>query len=158
MNEIERSIIKNSEYIIKYFEDNNREVTNLMLEKLLYFLEAIYMSLTDENKLYDEEFYAWNFGPVNDTIYNRYKNFGKYPIKINIKSIVINPNNKIYIEFLYNLFKDYTPFDLVTLSHSEGSPWQEINQKYDGDIEKNIIIEKSETKKWFKGIISNSVK
>ena len=158
MNEIERSIIKNSEYIIKYFEDNNREVTNLMLEKLLYFLEAIYMSITDDNKLYDEDFYAWNFGPVNDTIYNRYKTFGKYPIKINTKSIIINQSNKIYIEFLYNLFKDYTPFDLVTLSHSEGSPWQEINSKYDGEIGRNIIIEKSETKKWFKGIIDESNK
>ena len=158
MKEIERDIIENSKFIIKYFNDNDKEVTNLMLEKLLYFLEAIYMSITNDNKLYEEEFYAWEFGPVNKIIYKEYKEFGKYPIDIATRNLIINENNKQYIEILFKLFKDYKPFDLVTLSHSEGSPWKEISDKYDGEIEKNIIIEKTATKNWFKGIIDNSVK
>ena len=157
MGNIERDIKKNAKYIIKYFNDNQKDVTNLMLEKLLYFLEAIYMTITDEDKLYNEDFCAFDFGPVNKIVYDEYKRFGKYPIKISTSYIDINEENKKYIEFLYNLFKDYTPFELVTLSHSEGSPWYEINERYNGNIEKNVIIPKSETKKWFKGIVDKSV-
>lgn len=155
-NEIERDIIKNSEYIIEYFEDNNREVTNLMLEKLLYFLEAIYMAITDENRLYEEEFYAWDFGPVNKKVYSTYKSFGKMPIKLN-KKITINSQNKKYIKFLYDLFKDFTAFDLVNLSHSENSPWYEINKEHNGEIEEDIIIKKEDTKNWFSSIIIRSI-
>lgn len=155
-NKIERDIIKNSEYIISFFKNHNQEVTNLMLEKLLYFLEAIYMSITDENKLYEEEFYAWNFGPVNKKVYSKYKSFGKLPIKLNRK-ITINPNNEKYVKFLYDLFKDFTAFDLVNLSHSENSPWYEINKEYNGDIGEDVIINKEETKKWFSSIIIKSI-
>ncbi len=35
--EVERDIIKNSLYVVSYFNKNKRDVTNLMLEKLLYF-------------------------------------------------------------------------------------------------------------------------
>lgn len=35
-----------------------------MLEKLMYFLEAIYMVLTDEDYLFEEDFLAWNFRTV----------------------------------------------------------------------------------------------
>lgn len=158
MGNIERDIMENSKFIIKYFNDNGKDVTNLMLEKLLYFLEAIYMAITDDDKLYNEDFYAFEFGPVSKIIYNEYKRFGKYPIKISTANININHDNKKYIEFLFNLFKDYTPFDLVNLSHSKGSPWYEINEEYGGNIKKDVIIEKAATKKWFKGIIEKSAK
>lgn len=160
-NKIERDVIKNSEYIIHYFyNEGKKEVTNLMLEKLLYFLEAIYMSLTDEDYLYvNQEFYVWDFGPVDKKIYNKYKIFGRMPIKLD-KNIIINEENKKYIEVLYKLFKDFSTFDLVNLSHSKESPWYKINKKYNGNLseEKNIIIEKEATKEWFSSIIESSVK
>lgn len=158
-NKIERDIIKNSEYIIHYFsKERKKEVTNLMLEKLLYFLEAIYMALTKENYLYEEDFYAWDFGPVNKRVYDTYKEFGRMPIKLE-KNIHINEENQRYIEVLYALFKDYSTFDLVNLSHSKDSPWYKINKEYNGNIsDKKIIIEKDATKIWFSGIIQSSVK
>lgn len=44
------------------------------------------MVCTNEDYLYDEEFLAWNFGPVNTTIYNEYKNFWKNANRIKKKS------------------------------------------------------------------------
>lgn len=158
-NIIERDIIKNSEYIIHYFyKEGKKDVTNLMLEKLLYFLEAIYMCWANEDYLYEEDFYAWDFGPVNKRVYDKYKEFGRMPIKLD-KSVYINEENKKYIDILYTLFKDYTTFDLVNLSHSKDSPWHVIDKKYNGDIsDKKIIIEKEATKKWFSSIINDSAK
>ncbi len=154
MSKIDRNIINNSKYIITYFNKNNVEITNLKLQKLLYFLEAIYIVVNDnENHLFEEDFYAWNFGPVNDVIYQEYKEFGSLPIEI--QYVNIPEENKKYIEGLFDLLKDYTAYKLVALSHSEGSPWYEIYEKYqDTIIPDDIVIDKKKTKNWFKEIIT----
>jgi len=135
MENIERDIIKNSKYIISYYNQNNKPITNLELQKLVYFLEAIYIVYTDEDYLFEEDFLAWNFGPVNLEIYNQYKSFGSLPIELET-SISINPNNLKYIETLYISFKDFSVTQLVNLSHAKGSPWYNISKKYDGKIPK----------------------
>lgn len=152
MENIERGVIKNSEYIIEYYNRNGKKITNLELQKLAYFLEAIYMVSTDEEYLFEEEFAAWNFGPVNFEIYKHYKNFGRIPIDLE-KEVNINPQNLKYIENLFELFKDFTATQLVNLSHSEGSPWHTIYKKNNGSIPRDEVISKSETKKWFTSLV-----
>lgn len=145
---IERDVIKNSEYIITYYQEKEKKLTNLEIQKLAYFLEAIYMVCTNEDYLYNEEFLAWNFGPVNTTIYNEYKIFGRMPIELKRK-VIINPINLKYIEILYNLFSEFTPTELVNLSHANNSPWDEIYRASNGNIPKNMHIDKIKTKNWF---------
>lgn len=149
---IERDILKNAKYIIAYFKERDKNVTNLMLEKLLYFLEAIYMVMTDEDRLFKEDFAAWNFGPVNEIVYKEYKDFGSMPIFLD-EEIKIPKKNEEYVAYLYELFKDYNAYMLVNLSHSKNSPWYKINEKYDFEIPKGEIIPKEETKEWFNTIV-----
>lgn len=146
---IDTSLYSNAKYIIYYFSKRGREVTNLKLQKLLYFLEAIYMVISNKDNLFDEEFYASNLGPSNDAIYGKYKEFGKIPIMLD-ERINIPKENLKYIKILFELFGDYTAYDLVALSHCNGSPWCDIYRKYeDGDIPGDEIIDKLKTKKWF---------
>ena len=150
---IERDILKNAEYIIFYFKEHKRNLTNLEVQKLAYFLEAIYMVCTDDNYLYKEDFCAWNFGPVNDVIYNNYIVYGSFPIELS-KKIDINPENLKYIEMLYDLFKSFNATQLVNLSHLEGSPWYDIYKRWDGAIPENEVISKRETKTWFESLVN----
>lgn len=152
MENIERNVIKNSEYIIEYYNRNGKKVTNLELQKLAYFLEAIYMVSSDEEYLFEEDFAAWNFGPVNLEIYNHYKNFGRIPIELE-KEVNINHQNLKYIENLYDLFKDFNATQLVNLSHANGSPWYTIYSNNQGIIPRSEIISKKETKKWFSSLV-----
>ena len=125
MIEIDRDIINNSKYIIQFYKEKDKKITNLELQKLAYFLEAIYMVCEDALYL---------------------------PIDLE-ENIEINPINKKYIENLYNLFKDFNATQLVNLSHSKGSPWYEIYSENDGKIPRNEIIDKSSTKKWFSNLV-----
>ena len=127
--EIERDIIENSKYIIKYFNARHKQVTLLMLENLLFFLEGIYMTITEEDKLYLENWYTSEYGPINKIIDREYKMFGKYPINISTSNIDIPDENKKYIEFLYNIFKDYTAFDLSVLVFFRGFTFLENKEK-----------------------------
>ena len=152
MESVERNIIKNSEYIIECYKRHNKSITNLELQKLMYFLEALYMVAMDEDYLYEENFTAWNFGPVNREIYDKYKKFGSNPIVLD-EEILINPINQHFVENLFILFKDFTAAALVNLSHSEGSPWYEIYKKNNGNIPRDVNINKLETKKWFNTLV-----
>ncbi len=152
MDIIERNIIKNSEYIIAYYKEQDKSITNLELQKLAYFLEAIYMVCENKNYLYKEEFLAWNFGPVNLEIYQKYKSFGRNPIELE-DDIDINPNNLPYIKILFNLFHEFSAAQLVNLSHLKGSPWYNISKKYDGKIPEYEIINKKDTKEWFNTLV-----
>lgn len=147
---IERNILLNSKYIIAFFNRRGAKITQVMLQKLLYFLEAIYMVSEEENYLFLEDFYAWSFGPMNETVYNEYKIFGKMPLELyEDAEITINPINQKFIDNLYDMFKDYDAYKLVSLSHAPGSPWHTLYKKYGLAIPEDKIIDKLQTREWF---------
>ena len=155
---IERDIVLNAYYIINYFNEKQIPVSHLKLQKLMYFLEAIYMTVTDSDRLYDSEFYAWNYGPVSKELYAKFKKYGSFSINLVSEEINLAKMrcNKIeeYADILFNLFGKMTAGDLVTLTHASGSPWFEIAQKHNiNDINYSIVINKNDTKKWFRGLV-----
>ena len=57
-------------------------LTNLKLQKLVYYAQAWYLALTDE-PLFDGEFEAWVHGPVNYHLYKKYQHHEWRPIDDN---------------------------------------------------------------------------
>lgn len=64
----ESNIVHDSYFLISLFKQEHREVTQLQIQKLMYFFEAYYMNVKNTNKLYDCNFNAWMFGPVATTV------------------------------------------------------------------------------------------
>ncbi len=159
---INHNIIENSYYMINLFSnDKNKEknisITNLKLQKLMYFVEAYYMVKNpNEEFFFDTSWSAWDYGPVNRDLYNHYKKFGSMEILLTEEEIDIgnnlSKNNKKYIDEIYSLFGGFSAFELVTLTHLENSPWSIIKESKNYDFESlnNSIISKEETMKWFK--------
>ncbi len=172
-NEINRNIIENSYYMIKLFFDDGKEVTNLKLQNLMYFVEAYYMdSHLEETHLYDLNWTAWNYGVVVSELYQKYKRFGNFPIRISEEEKTIGESlsevNKKCIEKIYSIFGELSVFELEVLTHLESSPWRVIynlnkqKSKYDfEDINNKSLIPKKETAIWFKNnfgeVIDNKV-
>lgn len=152
-----RDIVENSYYMISLFEKAGKTITNLKLQKLMYFVEALYMCKnSNENKLFNEEWVAWNYGPVSQILYKRFREFGSMNITLSkedeAKGDNIPQDNKDYIINIYDTFGQLEAYQLVTLTHLKGSPWDNIKKenKYNLDnINNNAIISKIETKIWF---------
>lgn len=69
-------------YIIQKFNEMNKAISNLKLQKVLYFIQAEF--LVDINKpCFFEEIEAWDFGPVVPTVYRKYKIYGSANIPFN---------------------------------------------------------------------------
>ncbi len=100
-------------------------VTNLKLNKLLYFAQAL--SLVKNGKsLFEDDIEAWPMGPVVDQIYHKYKGHGRNHIKAVDNADyylgLTDEEQDILVDVMTSLGR-YTASSLVTLSHVRGGPW-----------------------------------
>ena len=78
-------------YVIYYCHQNSYSISNLKLQKLLYFIQAYFLLKKDE-ECFTDNIEAWDFGPVIPNVYHEYKMYGSTNI----------PNQKIYEELDIN--------------------------------------------------------
>ena len=112
--------------------------TQLKLQKLVYFCYADY--LCDAGKeLFTDSIYAFKYGPVVDTVYQRYKKYGYKPIteekedidsnvsELPAKSRILfaeDGTEKILsIDTTLRKYGQLTAAQLVDLTHRENAPW-----------------------------------
>lgn len=114
-------------YIINYATRNGYRITNLYLQKILYYVQA-YALCIDENHipLFRENIIAWQFGPVVPSVYRYFSGFGSSPIDNNLIDIEVNEILDEHIQQWINEIIDVkikkTPWDLVDETHEE-APW-----------------------------------
>ena len=68
-------------FVLDFCERNGRTVTNLSLQKIVYFCHV--WSLIELGKpLIRHKFEAWEYGPVLPYLYREFKGFDRSPISI----------------------------------------------------------------------------
>jgi len=159
---MENNIIFDAYYLISLFKKDNKSITQLQLQKIMYFFEAYYMAINPEiEALYQCNFNAWAFGPVAIPLYNEFKQFGENPITLNLEQeeagngICIDKRKRI--DYIYEVFGNLTAMKLVELTHREDSPWYETWIKNGSKVvygEKSYI-NKIETRNWFRRVFMN---
>ena len=80
-------------YVINYSNDKDYGISNLKLQKVLYFIQAYFLISTPE-QCFRERIEAWDFGPVVPEAYREYKQFGSSNI----------PNVSYYVEMDFDDF------------------------------------------------------
>lgn len=147
-------------YIINYSNDNGYGISNLKLQKLLYFVQAEFLAFTEKKQpCFGEEIEAWGFGPVIPVVYHEFKQYGS----VNIPSIdeyseitddwevvkrkfnidCIEPEDREVINDIVDGFADYSATALVTITHQQ-RPWRKVYQSG-----RNNIITKKSIKEYF---------
>jgi len=122
--------IKRTEYLVKdianYFiylsnktnidNDITEGITNLKLQKILYFAQAAYLTLNDQ-KLFSENIEAWQYGPVIPSVYRKYKKYGNQPIPNTNKKISFDKDLCIFLDGIWELFGKYSAVELMNITH-----------------------------------------
>lgn len=108
------SMLNFANHILAVAYENNLSVSNLQLQKVMYFA----MREQKDNhellsQMYDEPFYVWRYGPVVPSIYRKYKGYGSRAIiDSGEKDDTLNIFNSSIL-----LFLEKEPFSLVEESH-----------------------------------------
>ena len=117
------SAIVIANYIIEYEHSKNRMISNLKLQKLLYFVQAQFFIEYDK-PCFNDRMEAWDFGPVVVDVYHVYKYYGGMDItkiKANV-DININFEDKNIIDGVLDFFSDTPIYKLVDITHKQ-TPW-----------------------------------
>lgn len=135
------------EYIIDYCNEKDYGVSNLKLQKLLYFVQAFFLISDDGLPCFHEEIEAWAFGPIVPKAYYRYRIYGFSNIQSSHKELdsVINYIDKEKIASVVEMFKNYSAPELVRLTYQQ-RPW--IDAYAQG---RNTVIGIEEIRDYFNG-------
>ena len=139
-------------YIINYSNRQEYGISNLKLQKILYFIQAAFLCYTKTHKpCFPEEIEAWDFGPVVPVAYHEFKQYGGCDIPTietyididfdniwNSKRIIFNENiisveDRETINAVVDRFAEYTATDLVALTHNQ-SPWRDVYVPHQNNI------------------------
>lgn len=140
------NVLDVSRYIINYSNEQDYSISNLRLQKLLYFVQAYFLMMTGK-PCFEEKIEAWEFGPVVPKAYYEFKEYGSGEIPKIETYLVIDGKKKLhisrkefneecidelhrrYIEEVVDKFADYSASDLVNLTHNQ-DPWQDAYRPY----------------------------
>lgn len=106
-------------------EEGAEYISNLKLQKLLYYAQGTFLALKGE-KLFPEKILAWQHGPVVEEVYSYYKNNGASGIRFDEDfeiSRFTDEENQILTD-VYDTFGQYSAWKLRNMTHAE-TPWQE---------------------------------
>lgn len=117
---------------------NKIEVTNLALQKLLYYVQVFFSAFN--NKLaFSNKCSAWEYGPVFGIIYHKYKKFGKNPISDEEPRNELTTELKETIDFVIKYFGCFTGSVLMNFTHKE-EPWKQSFTKEEQEIDKEDLM------------------
>ena len=118
-----------AEYLLTCIDPEREDtMTNLKLQKLLYYCQGWHLALLDE-PMFSDSVEAYKLGPVVPSVYKKYKDRND-PAKPLITPTV-RPNvpvkTGLVLEDVWDKYGKFTASGLVDMTHSE-TPWREAYQ------------------------------
>lgn len=129
------SALEVAKYVINHEHSKDRPITNLRLQKLLYFVQAKILVETGE-PCFEDEMQAWDFGPVVPPVYHNYKFFGAWNL-MNENAPKISEETRI--NDMLEKCAAFSTSQLVEITHTQ-KPWKDAYEKGRGTVISNESI------------------
>src|ERR1035437_5552959 len=100
-----------AKYFISSFQKKKKEISNLKLQKLLYYAQAWHLALYDA-PLFDDKIEAWVHGPVVPGVFREYKRFVWNPLSVHGPIPIFSGEVNSHLK---EVIRVYGKFDAVDL-------------------------------------------
>ncbi len=135
-----------AQYIINKSIQEEEPISNLQLQKILYFLQVRYYHLFKEF-LMEDDFCAWQYGPVIPDVYYKYCSCGGFKILSQSDTDEkIEPEITSFVDREIRPLRNLSPWDLVEKTHQKGGAWDQTYHNGEGlygKISKSKIVEEA---------------
>ena len=148
LNEVQNFIIQTHR---EQFEESP---TPMKLQKLCYYSQGLALWV-NKQELFGDDFEAWQHGPVNPDLYQKYKSYQWRPINEDMQSEfnILSDEERQHIQRVVAAFGKFDGAALSTMTHRE-LPWRNArgaipetegsNAKIDKAIIQNYFVSKLE--------------
>ena len=140
-----------AKYIIRWCDKNKLRITNLQLQKILFFIQKESIRRRGYG-IFSNRIEAWQYGPVVPDVFYQFAGFGAMKLvlyedlfsDVSPKDIIDDQSKEI-IEGILREYIHVSPWDLVAKSHVSNGAWANsisMGEKYpitDQDISYEIL-------------------
>jgi len=155
--------------VLREAEKRGIALTHMKLQKLLYLAYGYYAGLTGE-PLADEDFEAWQFGPVSPTVYQSFKDCGGHTIDPGrrMERFVLDDEGARFelpylpeddgkaarvVDYVFDTYGAKSAIYLSDLTHKEGSPWDQADSIR--PRRRNIKIDNDAIREYFAKLVKH---
>ena len=113
------------DYILKYCNGKDYLISNLKLQKVLYFIQAQFLEEKSGYPCFIENIEAWDFGPVVPEAYYKYKVYAGGSIYAKpSENDVIEDEDKPLINNMIDRLAEWSAAELTELTQKQ-TPWRQ---------------------------------
>lgn len=135
-----------AEAIINRSHDAENPISNLKLQKLLYYSQAWYLAIF-RKPMFDEDIEAWVHGPVVPEIFRRYRICRWSPIPrgdtIGVSTMITR-----HVKEIWDAYGKFSPYDLERMTHSD-KPWKDARAGLSPDESSHRVITKNAMMRYY---------
>lgn len=141
--------VKILKYLLYKYLFDGEPVTNLKIQKVLYFVHVWYL-VTFGKSCFSDKFQAWPLGPVLPTIYSQLAKYGSSPIddefmlqdEKELEDIKKELGSDLVqlIDEVYEKYGTLSAFQLVNITHND-SPWLKAREGLSATEKSNNVID-----------------
>lgn len=151
-----------ADYFIAISNASGSLITNLKLQKLVYYAQAWHLGVYGE-PIFDEDFQAWIHGPVLVALYDDYKDLKWRPIvrdditEDRLFALQEGFSQKLN-DLLNEVVDEYFVLDAYALEKSthEEDPWIKARKGVPNDMPSNEIIDKKSMIEYYSQFVTQS--
>lgn len=135
-------------YFVYFAAKHGDWLTNLKLQKLVYYAQAWYLALYGK-PLFQEQLQAWTHGPANPSLWHAYKHHGWNPIPPIDERPSVSPKVGKHIEEVFSVYGGMSAYDLERLTHCE-APWIKARDGTPEDEPSDAVISHATMKRFYR--------
>ena len=122
-----------STYIVSKCLKEDCPISNLQLQKILYYIQKAFLDRGD--RAFSDNIEAWQFGPVVPNVYDHYCGYGAMPISFSSIKYDVAKEDKQLIDSIVESKRVLAPWDLVEETHKKGGAWDKTYKNGSGSHE-----------------------
>lgn len=111
-------------YIVGKCIKDNVPITNLQLQRILYFVQKDF--LKRGSQAFSDDIEAWDFGPVVPNVYFYFCGFGAMPISISRDTVPNLSTGKDVIDIIVETKRNLTPWTTAKEIHKTTGAWSKV--------------------------------
>ena len=127
------------------------DISPMKIQKILYFSNSDLIVSTGR-PLFDQYFEAWDYGPVNPSLYKEFKKFGDRPIRGRAKAFdpvqassycprsQLSREVEARVRASYDFYKRFSAIALSDLSHSKAGAWRQARSLFANGLNSDRAI------------------
>lgn len=124
-------------------------ITNLKLQKIIYFAQAASLGITGK-PLFDDEIEAWKYGPVIPSVYHIYKENKNNPIPTPDDVPEFDSDTERLLSDIWDIFGGASASHLVEETHKH-KPWKDA---YNGGNGEGSVISQDSLRLFYQNVFS----